>query len=125
MQKRTEQTQAAYDRAREEGDTIIATDEQGHQYFQWYDRAAIRDYMHWVIIHNRFPYDAMFTEHHLLIPKKRIAFLRDAAQEVRDEYYEIKKNLDQEEVYESIIENFSNSRSVGGHYHIHLVNWLD
>ena len=66
-----------------------------------------------------------FSEHHLLIPKTRVAFLRDAPPEVQEEYYQIKKQLDEEQVYDSIIENFSNGRSVNGHFHVHLVNWIE
>lgn len=125
MNRRTLETQKRYDDDRKKGETIITTDESGNRYLDWTQEQPIREYEHWVIIPNRYPYDAIFVQHDLLIPKRHFSFIREATNEERHEYYRIKKELDGEGVYESIIENFSNSRSVQKHFHAHLVDWIE
>ena len=125
MTRRTPATQQRYDQARERGDTIIHVDTQGNRFLDWQQERVIYEYDHWVVIPNRFPYDAIFTVHDLLVPKRHFAYVRDATDEERHEYYQIKKQLDQDDTYESIIENFSRSRSVDTHFHAHLVCWVE
>lgn len=125
MTQRSKQTQEAYDLAREQGETIIVVDEAGNRFLDWTQEENRTEYDHWVIIPNRYPYDTIFSVHDLLIPKRHFAFIREATDEERHEYYAIKKQLDKEGKYESIIENFTNSRSVNKHFHAHLVHWVD
>lgn len=125
MTKRSKETQQAYDEARKQGKTIIAVDAEGRRFLDWTQTTIIREYDYWAIIANDFPYDTIFTTHDLLLPKRHFAFIRDATDAERHEYYRIKKELDQEGNYESLIENFSNSRSVEKHFHVHLVDWVD
>lgn len=124
-QLRTEATQKAYEEARAQGETSLLFNEEGIAVFDLEQEAYIAEYEYWVIIPNRYPYDAVFATHHMLVPKRAFPYLRDATQEEEAEYYRIKHELDREESYQSIIENFSNSRSVRKHFHAHLVVWLD
>ena len=124
-QLRTDATQHAYDQARADGETSLTFDAQGLAIFDLEQERFLREYTHWVVIENRYPYDKVFAVHHMLVPKRPFPFVREATDEERAEYYQIKKELDQDSEYQSIIENFSNSRSVRKHFHAHLVVWLD
>lgn len=123
MYKRTPETQARYDKARKDGDTILRHDENDNIYFDLSQAVIHQEYAHWVLIPNSFPYDALFTTHDMLVPRRRFAHIRDATDEERHEYYAIKKDIDNNFKYESIIENFEASRSAPDHFHAHLVVW--
>jgi len=123
MSKRTAATQKLYDEARKDGTTILRKDSNGNCYFDWEKEVAIQEWNNWVLLSNRFPYDKIFLQHDILLPKKRVAFIRQMSKDVLDEYFLVKKEIDEEQNYNSIVENFSTSRSVKQHFHAHLVVW--
>lgn len=123
MFQRTPETQKRYDQARAEGTTILQYDDDGKAFFDLSRVSLIKYYTYWVMIANDFPYDAIFTTHNMLIPKRVFAFLRDATDAERQEYFAIRKELDDEAYYDSIIENFFHSRSAKKHFHAHVVHW--
>jgi len=121
--KRTQGTQDRYDLAKKTGATILETNEAGDKCFNLENARVLRSWEYWVIIPNSFPYDQIAKKHDMLVPKRRFAYIRDATDEERHEYYAIKKELDRASEYESIMENFSHSRSARGHFHAHLISW--
>ena len=121
--KRTIETQARYDQAKKTGESIVEVGQDGETFFNLSRTHALEQYNYWVIIPNDFPYDSIFSKHDLLVPKRSFNFIREATPQEREEYYEIKKGIDGSETYESIIENFSSTRSAKGHFHAHLVVW--
>lgn len=125
MSKRSPQTQSLYDQAKRDGTSIVELGDDGEVFFNLSRAVILQEFTHWVIVANDFPYDMIFSEHNMLVPKRSFNFIREATEEERDEYYSIKKQLDEEGGYHSIIENFSGTRSAPGHFHAHLVVWKD
>jgi len=123
MMKRTQETQDQYDQAKQNGKSIVEIGADGETFFNLARAQSLREYTHWVIITNDFPYDFVFDTHDLLVPKRPFNYMREANQQEREEYYMIKKELDVQGKYQSIVENFTESRSAPGHFHAHLVVW--
>lgn len=123
MNKRTQHTKDLFEKAKREGTTIVDRGSDGELFFNLEKTEIIRNYDSWVIIPNGFPYDVMCSRHDMLVPKRPFNYIREATDQERHEYYAIKKQLDSEGIYESIIENFSENRSNTGHFHAHLVVW--
>lgn len=118
-----DETQKLFDQAKKEGTTIAKIDSDGEMFFDLSRTTIIQDHDHWVVIPNDFPYDVICTKHDMLVPKRPFNYIREATDAERHEYYAIKKRLDSEGQYESIIENFTQNRSNTGHFHAHLVVW--
>jgi diadenosine tetraphosphate (Ap4A) HIT family hydrolase len=109
---RTEFTQAAYDAKKtsikEKGACPLCT------------ATPIKEFTHWVIVKNEYPYDAISIKHDLLLPKRH--FRHDGVLNVQEqsELLELKKTyLDTE--YTMLIETLPSSKSIPGHYHLHLI----
>lgn len=83
----------------------------------------VRAFEYWIIIENKFPYDLVLSTNHMLVPKRIFGYLSEATDAELAEYDTIIKTLDQEGVYESMMENFTKGRSVRRHVHIHLMVW--
>ena len=49
----------------------------------------LKEFVHWKIMNNKFPYDRLATEHHMLLPKRH-STEPDLTQEEIDEFQEIK-----------------------------------
>jgi diadenosine tetraphosphate (Ap4A) HIT family hydrolase len=80
---------------------------------------TIREFEHWYLIENLFPYDKIATVHHLLIPKREVAFGEPMLPGEEEELLRIKKELAPE--YDAMTENFPRNQSVPGHFHLHLL----
>lgn len=79
--------------------------------------------IHWKILHNRFPYDKITTSHDMLIPKRHFEKENEMTNEEREELIKIKTNiLPKEDLYDSVLENMSGSRTMD-HYNIHLLRF--
>ena len=87
------------------------------------DETVVREFTHWLIIENRFPYDAMASVNHLLVPKRTFSDYYKADEAEREEYHKIIQELAAEDYYHALVENFPKSRSVTRHNHVHLVRW--
>lgn len=96
---------------------------QEHIYKPGERDTIVREYTHWYIIKNNFPYDAVATRHDMLVPKRVFGSLSDATAVERAEYEEIISALEDEKMYDCIIVNFSKERSVHKHFHTHLIVW--
>ncbi len=74
---------------------------------------------HWVMIPNRYPYDGVFQQHDLLLPKRDFAHARDMTTE---EYGELRNILDSDigANYHIFFENSMHRRSHKGLFHLHL-----
>lgn len=83
----------------------------------------IREFAHWVIIENRFPYDNIARINHLLVSREPLVSIHDTSANVRNEYDHILQTLATEELYDACIENFPRSASVKKHRHVHLIAW--
>lgn len=87
------------------------------------EETVLRTFTHWLIIENRFPYDAMTSINHMLVPKREFEDYYEATEAERNEYHEIIRTLGAEDYYDALVENLPRSRSLTRYNHIHLVRW--
>lgn len=91
--------------------------------FTLQDEIVLREFNHWIIIENRFPYDNMTSVNHMLIPRRDFGDFADANESEKAEHDQIRKILSDERYYDAIVENLPRSKSVHRHVHLHLVRW--
>lgn len=107
-------------------DSYQAVKQEKHYCFMCQEPAKnpIRKYTYWTIIANTFPYDAVASTHHLLVPNRHLA-AEDAltAFEMR-ELETIKQSLGLQAEYDCIMHNFPAGQSQPQHLHYHLITWL-
>ena len=79
---------------------------------------SIKDFTHWRVLENDFPYDVVAKTHHMIVPKRHIT-----EQEIEPhewaEFKVIKKTY--MELYDAIIEGTPRMKSIPGHFHLHLI----
>lgn len=114
---RTPDTLAAYEAFK----TSTAPEERA--LFNFADETLLREFTHWVIIKNRFPYDTMVHVNDLLVLKRPVATRHELTDSEAAEYQVIMDILTQEDYYDAVIENFPRVKSVKKHIHVHLVCW--
>lgn len=78
----------------------------------------LREWEHWAIIDNAFPYDAVYKIHHMLIPK-RVTTEAELTSSERQELQTILKSISSD--YDCYTVNFQSKQSIRNHYHIHLM----
>ena len=86
------------------------------------DESSIKTFKYWLILPNRFPYDAIAEQSHMLLTRRRVAFdwtlLSNKElielQELRETYIN--------EHYDVMWENLPKGQTVPGHFHLHLLN---
>lgn len=82
----------------------------------------LREWKHWALIENAFPYDAAFKTHHMLIPKRVVT--KDRLNS--NEKAELDRILDElSEHYDCHLVNFTSKQSLRHHHHIHLMVYKD
>ena len=79
------------------------------------------DFDHWYLIKNRFPYDMIFAEHDMLIPRSGAANREELTIAEGLELSQILNDL--ESSYDLYFENYSHRRSVGSLYHLHFARY--
>ncbi len=85
------------------------------------DEIVIKKFKYWVIIPNRFPYDAIAEINHMLFIKRDVKFDWDLLkEEEKEELIFLKKNYLSEN-YDSILENLPAAQTVPGRFHLHLL----
>jgi diadenosine tetraphosphate (Ap4A) HIT family hydrolase len=78
----------------------------------------IKEFEHWKIVENEFPYDGIATKSHIIAPKNHKT--EDGFTEnEKTELLKIKKDLGNQ--YDMIIENGTNNQSIPQHFHLHLI----
>lgn len=90
-------------------------------HFVNYEHLLIKEFKHWVIIENEFPYDAVATTSHLISTKREIALDWNL---LNKEEWEEFKSIKEEYLknnYDAIWENFPSGQTIPGHFHLHLV----
>lgn len=78
---------------------------------------VLKEFNHWLLIPNRFPYDFITEKHEMLVPKRLFGSLGEANQEELHELNVIKKELGKE--YHYIMESIN--PSVFRHLHLHVI----
>ena len=82
-------------------------------------REALREFVHWKIVFNEFPYDKIATTHHILAPNVHLA-QPQISEEAWREFESIKKS-DVNSVYDVILENTPKNMTIPAHFHVHLL----
>jgi LPS O-antigen subunit length determinant protein (WzzB/FepE family) len=116
---RTDASQKAYNNFKEQ----FAHKPELLRTFNLNDETVIREFTHWLIIENRFPYDRMTRTNHMLVAKRFYAHLHEGTDEEQKEYNNILRQLAEEGFYDALIENFPKVKSVKENAHVHLVQW--
>ncbi len=87
-----------------------------------HEEPALQSFRHWRIIDNRFPYDMLFGTCHMLLPIRVVPQHRSLTPEEVDELHEILDGY-VEANYNAYFVSTMSKRSIGSHYHIHLLNF--
>ena len=80
---------------------------------------SIKEFKHWRILNNRFPWDRIAKTHHMIIPKRHTIY--EELNEIEKKEFEIIKVGYIEEKYELIAEAMNKKKSIPKHLHIHLI----
>jgi hypothetical protein len=94
--------------------------EHVNPFLDW-QKILVKEFDHWVIVENEFPYDAVTSTSHMIATKREVGFdwaLLTA--EEKEEYESIKKNYLPEH-YDAIWENLPKGATIAHHFHLHLV----
>ncbi len=86
------------------------------------DEPRLKEWKHWALIHNEFPYSAAFKIHHLLIPT-RVASDKDLTSAEKAELNNILVELSDN--YDCLLVNFKSKQSIRSHFHVHLLTYKD
>ncbi|MDE2188191.1 MAG: hypothetical protein KGJ35_00475 [Patescibacteria group bacterium] len=78
----------------------------------------IREYKHWKIVENQFPYDEVAETTHMVTPKHHSKEPELTAEEI-EELKKVKEDIHKE--YDMILENAHKNKLIPGHYHLHLL----
>lgn len=84
----------------------------------------IREYNHWFICENQYPYDQIATVHHMLVPRAHVQFEEKLEREVHHELFKIFWQLDSKSEYDAIMRNFVKAQSHTAHLHYHLLTYI-
>lgn len=87
------------------------------------DVVIIKQFEHWYIIENQYPYDTVAEIHHLLVPRDHIAKAERLTPQCTEEAATIMEAIEAEGFYDCFISNFPVGQSQKQHFHIHLVKW--
>lgn len=82
---------------------------------------SVKEWEHWRMIENDFPYNVLTKKHHMLTPKRLFANESEICDKERKELIEIKKEVVDD--YDAIIENFVHQRTFKNHYHLHFISY--
>ncbi len=93
------------------------------QSFNFDNEKILREFEHWILIENRFPYDRMARTNDMLVSKRPLQSRYDGTDTEQTEYDTIMKLLAQENFYDAYMENFPKIKSVKKYVHIHLIRW--
>ena len=111
--RRTQKSIDAYKKVRD------TASEQTYSFFS--DAPAITEYKYWRLLKNNFPYDAIASKHYLLTPRRVFTYDSEMTSPEREELYIIKRQL--AKTFDSILENFTQRRTIKEHFHLHLLNF--
>lgn len=81
---------------------------------------AVCIFIHWYIVQNNFPYDAVADVHHLLVPRREnISGWVDLSYGELQDLLHIRETYCRDH-YEMVAENMPSAKTVQNHFHLHL-----
>ena len=87
------------------------------------DNTPAAKYEHWCLTPSAYPYDLLAKTHLLLYPVRHVANRTDLTEDEVDELMVILDNIENGDKFDAILENFKKSKSVPGHFHLHLLEY--
>lgn len=114
---RSAETMAKYmarDEARRNGEEFKSP------FINWQDN-LIKEFDHWVIIPNGFPYDAIASTSHMISTKREVAFDWNLLNEQEKAELEHLKETYLKEHYDVLWENLPRGATALHHFHLHLL----
>ncbi len=81
----------------------------------------IKEFEHWVIIPNEFPYDAIATVNHMIATKREVPFDWRLLTPEEEKEIEYLKETYLNENYDVVWENLPKGQTIPGHFHLHLL----
>jgi diadenosine tetraphosphate (Ap4A) HIT family hydrolase len=82
---------------------------------------VVKEYEHWFLMTNKYPYDRYFTKSDMLVSKRHVPE-QDLTKAELDEMRELIRS-DLSTDYDSIIEHMPLQKSIPEHTHMHLVQY--
>ncbi|MEK7081170.1 MAG: hypothetical protein AAB902_02170 [Patescibacteria group bacterium] len=79
----------------------------------------IKEFKHWKIVNNEFPWDRIAKINHMIIPKRHIIY--EELNKTEKKEFESIKSAYIEKEYELIAEVTERKKSIPDHFHIHLI----
>lgn len=87
------------------------------------DMETIEMCRYWFICENQFPYDAVASLHHMLVPIEHVSRETELSPAARRELELIFMQLNDRDTYDCIMRNFTVGQSHPTHLHYHLITW--
>ncbi len=84
-------------------------------------QSVIKEFEHWVIIENEFPYDAIATVHHMIATKREVAFDWRLLTKEEEKEIEFLKETYLNQNYDVVWENLPKGQTIPGYFHLHLL----
>ena len=95
--------------------------QEGENPFARLKSSPIKEFDHWLIVKNEFPYDMFAKVHHMLVLKNDTPFSwQKLSDEEMREFTELKDGYIANN-YDMIIENLPSAQTVPGEFHLHLI----
>ena len=79
----------------------------------------IKEYKHWILLKNKFPYDLVAKKHDMLAPTRHVEKIGECTTEELIELKKIVKELTPK--YDCLLDNFPKKKTIPLHYHFHLL----
>jgi hypothetical protein len=83
--------------------------------------SCIKEFEHWVIIPNEFPYDAISTTNHMIATKRAVAFDWRLLTLEEEKEIDMLKETYLNEHYDVVWENLPKGQTVPAHFHLQLL----
>ncbi|MEI6281055.1 MAG: hypothetical protein WCP17_03605 [bacterium] len=80
---------------------------------------SVKDFEHWRIINNKYPYDLIAKTNHMVIPKRHTVE-KELTESEKKELESIKHEYIDKE-YDMLIEVVNRAKSIPSHFHTHLI----
>ena len=84
---------------------------------------VITEFIHWRLIENNYPYDAVAEVHHMLVPKAHASFDEGVSEAAKEELGLINAAFEEGGEYDCIMQNYPVGQSQPQHLHYHLLTW--
>lgn len=81
----------------------------------------VKEFDNWVIIENKYPYDAIAKVSHILVSKREVPFKWDLLNEAEIKEFESLREHYLNEHYDLIWENLPKGQTIPGHFHLNLL----